>query len=86
MANLHITGKFIWYIDFNEGGIMNRTGGRKFTALLAGLIAPLWLAIVWSYIIRDWTFAITFAGLVLGGIVSYITGNVVQKGIEKRGK
>lgn len=57
-------------------------GGRKFTALLLGIILPQWIVIGLTYFLRiemAFTFATFFCGITLGGILVYCGANVIQK-------
>jgi len=65
--------KEIWY---------DKLGGRKFTALLLGIILPQWLVIVLAFYSRiemAFNFATFFCGATVGGILVYCGANVVQK-------
>jgi hypothetical protein len=57
-------------------------GGRKFTALLLGIILPQWAVITLSFIFRTemvFNFATFLCGITLGGILVYCGVNVIQK-------
>jgi len=62
-----------------------RLGGRKFTALLIGAILVEWVVVIWSYVIRDWTFAKFYTYPVLIGIFAYLGVNVWQKKVQNGG-
>jgi len=57
-------------------------GGRKFTALLLGIILPQWLVIALAFHSRTemaFSFATFFCGATVGGILVYCGANVIQK-------
>ena len=74
---------------FNMFRFIDGFGGRKSAALWFGLIIPNFLVIGLSYYHQTemgFDFARAFCFVTLGGLIAYITGNVLQKKGENNGK
>jgi len=56
--------------------LFNFFDGRKAGILSLFVGFPLWLVLVWSYVIKDWNFAKFFAPIALTGILAYLGVNV----------
>lgn len=60
-------------------------GGRKAMMVTAFLGLPLWVVLIWSYIIRDWIFAKFILPILITAICIYLGINITQK-IKLNGK
>ena len=54
-------------------------GGRKSGLAFLSIVVPFNIAIIWSYVIKDWMFLKFFSPIAIGGILALAGVNVYQK-------
>ena len=59
--------------------------GRKSTFTFLGIIVSFLIALIWSYIIKDWGYLKFFTPWAIGGLTGYGVINVAQKKLVSNG-
>ena len=64
---------------------MKMFDGRKATFTFLGIIVSFLIALIWSYVIRDWSYLKFFTPWAIGGLTGYGVINVAQKKLVNNG-